>query len=294
MKRATTVQTRRIGSHDVSAIGLGEMPMSVPSRPDEARSIATIHTALDAGVRLIDTANAYCLSDEEFGHGERLVAKALASYGGAADSVLVATKGGALRPDGRWEHDGRPEAIRAACEASLGRLGVDRIGLWQHHRPDPKVDYADTLGAVRGLYDDGLIEMAGISNTDVEQIQLAQQILGESLVSVQNQFSPAFRSSEDELAYCAEQGLAFLPWSPLGGISKAADLGSRFAPFQQVAQAHDVSPQQVALAWSLAKAPVVIPIPGASRPETILDSLAALDLQLSADELATLDGTGVQ
>ena len=286
------MQTRRIGSHEVSAIGLGEMPMSVPTRPDEAQSIRTIHAALDAGVTLIDTANAYCLNNDEFGHGERLVAKALASYSGNRDAVLVATKGGALRPGGRWEHDGRPEAIRAACEASLGRLGVDTIGLWQHHRPDPKVDYADTLGAVRKLYDDGLIAMAGISNTDVDQIKLAQQILGDALVSVQNQFSPAFRSSEDELAYCADQNLAFLPWSPLGGISKAGDLGSRFAPFQQVARDCGVSPQRVALAWSLAKAPVVIPIPGASRPETILDSLGALDLELDEAQMQALDATG--
>ncbi|MET7486471.1 aldo/keto reductase [Streptomyces sp. NPDC005538] len=283
------MDTRRIGDVEVGAIGLGGMPMSIEGRPDEARSLATIHAALDAGVTLIDTADAYHLHADEVGHNETLIAKALASHDRGAD-VLVATKGGHLRPgDGSWTLDGRPEYLKEACEASLRRLGVEAIGLYQFHRPDPRVPYADSVGAVRELLDEGKIRLAGISNADPEQIRLANDILGGRLVSVQNQFSPAFRSSEPELELCDELGIAFLPWSPLGGIARAGELGSAYAPFARIAERHGVSPQRVCLAWMLAKSPVVVPIPGASRPETIRDSAAAPELALSQNEFAELD-----
>ncbi|MDQ0936217.1 aldo/keto reductase [Streptomyces turgidiscabies] len=283
------MHTRRIGDVEVSAIGLGGMPMSIEGRPDEARSLATVHAALDAGLTLIDTADAYHLHADDVGHNEALIAKALASHERGAD-VLVATKGGHLRPgDGSWTLDGSPAHIKEACEASLRRLGVEAIGLYQFHRPDPKVPYAESVGAVRDLLDEGKIRMAGISNADPAQIRLANEILGGRLVSVQNQFSPAFRSSEPELRLCDELGIAFLPWSPLGGISRAGGLGSAYAPFARIAEAHGVSPQRVCLAWMLAKSPVVVPIPGSSRPETIRDSAAAVDLVLSAEESAELD-----
>ncbi|WP_042404134.1 aldo/keto reductase [Streptacidiphilus carbonis] len=284
------MQARSIGDVQVGAIGLGGMPMSIEGRPDEERSVATIHAALDAGVTLIDTADAYHLTATDVGHNEVLIARAVAGYGGDTSAVLIATKGGHLRPgDGSWTQNGDPEYLKQACDASLKRLGVEAIGLYQFHRPDPKVPYADSVGAIRDLLDAGKIRYAGISNANPEQIRQANEILGGRLVSVQNQFSPAFRSSEPELELCAELGIAFLPWSPLGGISNAGQLGSRFDVFQQVGQAHGVSPQQVCLAWMLAKAPVVIPIPGSSRPETIRDSVAAADLQLSSEELARLD-----
>ncbi len=283
------MQTRRIGDQEVSAIGLGGMPMSIEGRPDRQRSIATIHAALDAGVTFIDTADAYHLHADDVGHNESLIAEALSSYGGATDDVLVATKGGHLRPgDGSWTLNGRPEYLKQACEASLKRLGVDAIGLYQFHRPDPEVPYEESVGAIRDLLDEGKIRMAGISNATPERIRLSQDILGGRLVSVQNQFSPAFQSSRPELDLCDEMGIAFLPWSPLGGISKASGLGDRFAAFQQVADAHGVSPQQVCLAWMLALSPVVVPIPGSSRPETIKDSAQAVDLQLTPEELQQL------
>ncbi|MFI1091577.1 aldo/keto reductase [Streptomyces sp. NPDC020917] len=282
------MQTRRIGTVQVSAIGLGGMPMSIEGRPDEARSVATIHAALDAGVTLIDTADAYHLLAGEVGHNETLIAKALASHPRGTD-VLVATKGGHLRPgDGSWTLDGRPEYLKEACEASLKRLGVEAIGLYQFHRPDPSVPYAESVGALAELLDEGKIVMAGISNANPGQIRQAQEVLGGRLVSVQNQFSPAYRSSQPELELCDELGIAFLPWSPLGGISGAGSLGSRFAPFAEVAQAHGVSPQRVCLAWMLALSPVVVPIPGSSRPETVRDSAQAPDLVLSREEIALL------
>ncbi len=284
------MQTRTIADAKVSAIGLGEMPMSIEGRPDEARSIATVHAALDAGVTLIDTADSYHIHADEVGHGETLVAKALRSYGSGTSGVLVATKGGHLRPgDGSWTVDGRPEHLRRACEASLRRLGVDAIGLYQFHRPDPRVPYAESVGAIRDLLDEGKIVRAGISNANPEQIRQAQEILGGRLASVQNQFSPRFRSSEPELDLCDELGIAFLPWSPLGGISSASRLGDRHHVFAEVARQVGATPQQVTLAWMLAKSPVVVPIPGSSRPETIRASVAAVDLQLSPEQVARLD-----
>ena len=203
--------------------------------------------------------------------------------------MLVATKGGHLRPgDGPWARNGRPEYLKEAAKASARRLRVDSIGLYQFHRPDPSVPYADSIGAIRDLLDDGVIEMAGISNADIAQIDEANAILGGRLVSVQNQFSPAFRSSLDELEHCAALGIAFLPWSPLGGIRRAGEVGELHSAFQTVADAHGVSPQQIALAWELALAPVVIPIPGASRPESIRDSVRAVELTLAEDELQAL------
>ncbi|MET9560794.1 aldo/keto reductase [Streptomyces tauricus] len=284
------MQTRTIGDVRVGAIGLGGMPMSIEGRPDEARSVAAVHAALDAGVTLFDTADAYHRDAHEVGHNESLIARAVASYGGDTSDVLIATKGGHLRPgDGSWTLNGSPEHLKTACDASLERLGVEAIGLYQFHRPDPKVPYAESVGAIRDLLDAGKIRFAGISNADPDQIRQANEILGGRLVSVQNQFSPAFRSSEPELELCAELGIAFLPWSPLGGISKAGELGSRYAAFAEVAGEHGVSAQQVCLAWILAKAPVTIPIPGSSRPETIRDSAAAASLSLSPKELSRLD-----
>jgi aryl-alcohol dehydrogenase-like predicted oxidoreductase len=283
----TGMPTRRLGGLQVGAIGLGEMPMSLAGRPDEDRSIRTIHAALDAGVTLIDTADAYCLDGSEIGHGERLVRKALDAWPGDRDRVLVATKGGHTREGREWGLDGRPEHLRQACEASLRALGVDAIGLYQLHRPDPKVPLLESVGAMAELEAAGKVRLVGLSNVSVDQIRQARQVV--EVASVQNELSPRFRRSEGELAFCAAERIAFLPWSPLGGIGRGRDMGGRHAAFAEVAAAHGVSPQQVALAWELAKAPVVIPIPGASRPETITDSAAAAFLRLSADDLARLD-----
>lgn len=282
------MELRRVGDRKVSAIGLGAMPMSVREHNDEDRAMATIHAALDAGVTLIDTADAYSPDEATFGHNEDVVAKALKRYGAGPDDVLVATKGGHTRNGKAWELNGRPEYLREACIASIRRLGVERIGLYQHHRPDPEVDYAETLGGMRALLDEGLIEMAGISNADPDQIRLARDIIGDGFTAVQNQFSPAFRSSQPEIDLCQQLGLAFLAWSPLGGMSDAADLGSRWQRFRELAEKYDVSPQQVCLAWELSLSGTMIPIPGASRPKSVLDSVRAVDLRLDPEDLADL------
>ncbi|RZB16579.1 aldo/keto reductase [Streptomyces sp. F001] len=291
------MQYRTLGGLRVSAIGLGAMPLSIEGRPDAARALATVHAALDAGVTLLDTADSYHLPGAGPGHNEHLLARALATYGGDTTDVLVTTKGGRGRPsDGSWTTTGSARHLKAAAEASLKRLRVEAIGLYQLHKPDPAVPFEESVGALRELLDEGKIRLAGVSNTDTGQIRRARAILGDRLVSVQNQYSPAVRNSEAELRLCAELGLAFLPWSPLGGISRSSLDGpsrpagtDRFGAFHAVAKERGVSPQQVCLAWLSAKSPTVIPIPGASRPETIGDSAAAADLVLSTEELARLD-----
>jgi aryl-alcohol dehydrogenase-like predicted oxidoreductase len=291
------VQQRSIGNDvvgrvSVGAIGLGAMPLSTKEdRPSREDAVATVHAALDAGVTLIDTADAYSWDESEFGHNELLVARALASYGSGADDVLVATKGGHTRDGREWGLDGSPSYLRQACEASLKRLGVEAIGLYQFHRPDPDTPWEESMAGLRHLYDAGLVRMLGVSNADIAQIDVARSILGDALVSVQNQFSPGWRFSADELAHCAAHGLAWLPWSPFGGISAAGSLDAAAPAFSDVADELGVSVYQVTLAWHLAQADVVVPIPGASRPASIRDSAAAADLTLTEEQLAHLNAT---
>jgi aryl-alcohol dehydrogenase-like predicted oxidoreductase len=286
------MRQRPIGNRTVSCIGLGEMPLSIEGRPDRRQAIATIHASLDTGVTIIDTADAYSLGVQEHGHGERLVAEALAAYGGPTDDVLVATKGGHRRPgDGSWTVHGDPAYIKEACEASLKALGVDAIGLYQYHRPDPSIPWAESVGALADLLDEGKILMAGVSNATVAQIDEAQLVLNGRLVSVQNEFSPRFRSSENELEHCEGLGIAFIPWSPMGGIGRSDRIEGNFPAFADVAKEVGASPQQVTLAWMLAKGSRVIPIPGSSRPETAIASAAAADITLTPDQVARLDAS---
>ena len=266
------------------------MPLSTkPDRPSPEDAEKTVHAALDAGVTLIDTADAYSHGEDDFGHNEELIARALRSYGGDASSVLVATKGGHTRTGTEWTLDGSPGYLRRACEASLRRLGVEAIGLYQFHRPDPSTPWEESMGAMRSLADAGLVRMVGISNADVAQIDAAREIVGDALVSVQNQFSPGYRSSHGELEHCAAHGLAFLPWSPFGGVSSAGSLDAEAPEFAAVADELGVSVHQVTLAWHLAQADVVLPIPGASRPSSVTDSACAADLRLSDAQLARLN-----
>ncbi|MBV7698752.1 aldo/keto reductase [Streptomyces sp. TRM70350] len=289
------MQYRTIGNTTVSAVGMGAMPLSIEGRPDQERAIATIHAALDAGVTLIDTADSYHWHAGERGHNELLISRALARYGSDTSGVLVATKGGRGRPgDGSWTVTGTPGHLKRAAEASRKRLGVEAIGLYQLHKPDPAVPWADSVGALLELLEVGTIRAVGISNVNTAQIREAHAILGDGLVSVQNQYSPAVRGSEPELRLSTELGLAFLPWSPLGGIARSSLDGpsgptSTGTAFHRIAAERGVSPQQIALAWLLHRSPAMIPVPGASRPVSIQDSARAAELELSAAELAQLD-----
>ncbi len=284
-----------LGKHEVGAIGLGLMTFDQTGTQPRDQLAATVRAALDAGVTLFDSADAYGpgreLGAQTQGANERLIAGLLDELG-VRDQVLLATKGGHVRvgDDATWELDSSRDYLKKAVDDSLSRLGVEQIALYQHHRPDPDVAYPEVLDTLKEIHASGKVEMIGLSNANPEQIRLGKQVLGDALVSVQNQFSPAFRSSRPEIDVCEELGLAFLPWGPLGGLSSAKDVGEQHAAFAEIAEAHGVSPQRVTLAWELAQSPCVIPIPGAKRPESITDSAAAADLELSEEELARLDG----
>jgi aryl-alcohol dehydrogenase-like predicted oxidoreductase len=299
---------RRLGDRTVSAVGLGCMPLSNGRMVGEReRAVATVHAALDAGVTLLDTANIYAPAWDQMGHNEALVGEALRSWAASSEDrgrVLVTTKGGITRGPGEtWGRDASPDALRRACEASLRALGVDVIDLYQLHRLDPSIPVVDQIGALLDLQQRGLVRMVGVSNVNGAEWQVATEVAGtpgpesspdagRGLVSVQNEFSPRYRADADVLAATGEAGVAFLPWSPLGGASEAAEVGSRYAAVAEVAAAHGVSPQRVVLAWLLSLSPTVVPIPGSTRPQTILDSVAAASLPLSDDERRLIDATG--
>jgi aryl-alcohol dehydrogenase-like predicted oxidoreductase len=284
------MQTRPLGpdAPAVSAVGFGAMPLSLPGRPDEAEAIRVLHAALDAGMTLVDTADVYCIDGGEIGHNERLVAKALRAWGGYRDGVTVATKGGIIRPEGRWEQNGRPEHLHRACEASLRALGTDCIALYQLHRPDENVPLAESVGALADLRREGKIRWVGLSNVTVEEIRTASAIV--PVTTVQNRLNPFFREALETgvLAHCAREGIGFLAYSPVGGGRLNLKLPTMDA-LRPIAEAHGASPHAVVLAWVLAQGPTAILIPGARTVAHALDSVRAASLALTPDELAAID-----
>jgi aryl-alcohol dehydrogenase-like predicted oxidoreductase len=291
------MKQRMLAGRQVSAIGLGAMPLSMNNdkeTPSHEDAIATVHAALDAGITFIDTADVYAPAWNEIGHNERIVGEAVSTWGGDTTDVLIATKGGITRSDGEvWGRDGNASYLRHAVEKSLENLGVDVIDLYQYHRPDRWLVYGEVMATLATLQQEGLIRAIGISNASVEEIEIAQQVLGDgNLASVQNEFSPRHPGSIDELRHCGKHGVAFLPWSPLGGTGGGArSVGNRSSAFAELGERRGVSPQQVVLAWELALDPHVIPIPGARRAASIVDSAKAADLELSADDVAALSAS---
>ncbi|MDA8377253.1 MAG: aldo/keto reductase [Planctomycetia bacterium] len=286
------MQTRQLGKTGltVSCIGLGAMPMSVPTtRPAEADAIRVIHHAVDCGVTLIDTADSYCLDDSEPGHNERLIGKALADLPPSKrEGLVVATKGGLVRPQGRWERDGSPKHLRAVCEASLKNLRTDCITLYQYHRIDPKYSLAESLGCLNQMRQEGKIRFIGVSNFSVMELEAAEAVV--DIVSVQNEYSRRHRQPETDgvLQYTQARNLAFLAWSPLNGIGGAKTLGDFEPLLESIAASHHVSIYQVVLAWLMAQGPQIIAIPGASRPQSIEDSARACRLKLRPEEIEAL------
>lgn len=276
------------GAPDVSVVGLGGMHLSIDGRPDEATALRVMHRALDAGATIIDTADVYCMDDADLGHNERLIAKALRTWGGRRDTVVVATKGGMTRPGGRWERNGRPEHLRRACDRSLKALETDRIDLYQLHAPDPEVPFTESVGALVELQRVGKIRWIGVSNVTARDIAAVARLT--SLVSVQNRLNPFFREavSGGVVAECARRGVGFLAYSPVGGGRLNKKLPGHPA-LQPIARSHGVSPHVVVLAWVLAQGETVIAIPSARTPAHAADSLTAHDIQLSAAELAAID-----
>jgi aryl-alcohol dehydrogenase-like predicted oxidoreductase len=284
------MRTRALGpgAPDVAVVGLGGMHLSITGRPDEATALRVIHAALDAGATLLDTADVYCLDDADIGHNERLIAKALHTWGGRRDAVVVATKGGMIRPGGRWERNGRPEHLRRACDRSLKALGTERIDLYQLHAPDPEVPFTESVGALVELQRAGKIRWIGVSNVTVQDIGAAARLT--PIVAVQNRLNPFFREalSGGVVAECARRGLGFLAYSPVGGGRLNKKL-SDHPVLQPIARRHAVSPHAVVLAWVLAQGETVIAIPSARTPAHAADSLTAADVQLSPAELAAID-----
>ena len=283
------MQQRRLGpdAPEVGAVGYGGMHLSIADRPPEDQAIRAIHAALDAGVTLIDTADVYCLDDADLGHNERLIARALREWRGDRDRVVVATKGGMTRPGGRWEHDGRPAHLREACERSLRALGVDQIALYQLHAPDPAVPFEESVGALARLREAGKIRRVGLSNVTADQIEAALRIV--PVTSVQNRLNPFFPEAltDGVLRRCAEHGLGFLAYSPVGGGRLNRKLPEH-PVVSAVARRRNASPHAVVIAWVLSRGPGVIPIPSARTPAHAADAAAAAELRLTDADLHDL------
>ena len=276
---------------NVSALGFGAMHFSLSGRPPEAQGLDVLHRVLDLGVTFIDTADAYCRDETDKHHNERIIQKALATYPGDASRVVVATKGGIMRPGGSWTRNGNPDHLRQTIRESHAALGGDRpISLWQHHAVDPNYSVDVSLEPVREAVRDGLIRFVGVSNYSVEQIERAREVV--EVVSVQNQYSPWHRRPERDgvLAYCEAEGLTFLPWSPLGGSSRAKRL-DQIDALATLAREKGISPQRLVIAWLMARSPCILPIPGSSRRDNTEDLLAAVDVTLTEDEVQRIGCT---
>jgi len=291
-----TLQTRKIADLTVSLVGLGCMPLSNIKMVDHReQAIATIHHAINSGITLLDTANVYSPTWDTFGHNETLVAEAVRTYSGSADisKVVIATKGGIIKPaDNVVERDGTREGLLKACEASLKRLNTSSIELYQFHRHDPSVTYTEQMLSLKALKDAGMVKRIGLSNAQGPELAVALEILGGpndgGVVSIQNEYSPRYRGEQDVLDKCTELGIAFLPWSPLGGAAQAGEVGSRYSDFAAVATEVGATAQEVVLAWLLALTPVMIPIPGATKTATVDSIIRSSALKLTSAQVERL------
>ena len=267
------------GDLRVNRLGFGAMRITgkgiwgEPENPEEARAV--LKRAVELGINLIDTADSYGPHVSE-----RLIGETLHPY---PEDLVIATKGGLLRDGpGQWRRDARPEHLREACEGSLKRLKLDRIDLYQLHRIDPRVPAEEPLGALAELREEGKIRHIGLSEVSVEQIQRAQQIV--PIVSVQNRYNLTDRDSEDVLDFCEREGIGFIPWFPLA----TGNLARPGGPLDEIATRYGASPGQVALAWLLWRSPVILPIPGTSSVEHLVENVAAASLELNEEEFAEL------
>lgn len=304
------ITQRALGPYSVSAIGMGCMPLSFPhdrspdliNQPDVA--IAVIHAALDAGITLLDTADIYAPSWNSMGHNEILVGKALATWNATAEKkskVIITTKGGITREaDGSMFGKGGRNASKhylyRAVEASAYKLGLDKIPLWQHHRTDPDLSYEEQFENVMTLKEHGYVAEIGLSNVNAQMLRHAIKAGGTpaqgGIISVQNEFSPNYRHWADVIDICTEYGIAYLPWSPLGGGGNFKKIATgEIGAFKSMADSKGASPYALTIAWHLHQFPTAMPIPGASKASSILDSLKGLEIALTETEVAELNAS---
>ena len=272
---------------EVFPIGLGAMPLGIRGSLPLKDAADVIHAAIDAGMNFIDTANVYCTDNQDLGLNERTIASALKSID--SDNVIVATKGGLVRPQGRWERRGSPQDLRGACEKSLVDLGVEAITLYQLHAPDSLVPFAESVGELARLKSEGKILNVGLSNVDRNLIEEAMSIV--TIASVQNRCSALYRRDFQNglIDYCREQSITYIAYSPMGGGSNHVTL--RDEPvLSELAEAHEVTAYQIVLAWLLEKSGNILPIPGASRISSAVSSANAVNVSLSAEDIARIDG----
>lgn len=273
----------RIGGEiEVHRLGFGAMRLTGPGiwgpPVDRAEAIRTLKRVPDLGINFIDTADSYGPHVSE-----QLIREALYPY----DGILIATKAGLRRPSpGQWERDGRPEYLRQQAIKSRERLGLEQIGLWQLHSIDPKVPRDEQFAVIKSLQEDGIIRHAGLSNVTVDDIKAASKMF--KVATVQNRYNLVDRGSEDVLNYCEENGIGFIPWFPLaaGRLVKAGSI------LDTVANAHNATPGQIALAWVLKRSPVMLPIPGTSKVTHLEENVAAVKIELSDEEFDSLDREG--
>jgi pyridoxine 4-dehydrogenase len=264
------------GDLTVNRMGFGAMRITGRGiwgdPPDRDRAQATLRRAVELGVNFIDTANSYGPEVSE-----ALIADTLHPY---PDDLVIATKGGLVRPGpGRWTPDGRPEHLRASCEDSLRRLKLEQIPLYQLHRPDPKVPYAESVGALAELKNEGKIRHIGLSNVSEAQLREAERLV--PVVSVQNRYNASDRSSESMVDLCDQESIAFLPWAPIQD-------GDKIVPVRTAARNHGVNTRQVILAWLLARSPRMLPIPGTGSPEHLNENVGAASIQLTNQEVTAI------
>ena len=264
------------GDLTVNRMGFGAMRVTGEGiwgdPPDRDRAFATLRKAVELGVNFIDTADSYGPETSE-----HLIAGALYPY---PDDLVIATKGGLIRPaPGRWDPDGRPEHLRKACEGSLRRLRLEQIPLYQFHRPDPNVPFAESVGEIAALKAEGKIRHVGLSNVNEEQLREAQAIV--PIVSIQNRYNVTDRSSQSMVDLCEEESIVFLPWAPIQEAERKPQV-------LQAARSRGVTEHQVVLAWLLASSPAILPIPGTGSPEHVAENVAAASIDLTGDELKAI------
>lgn len=273
----------------ISRIGFGGMHLSIQGRPEREPAKRVVQRALELGVNFFDTADVYCLGDADLHHNEVLIREAIDEHQGFRPAeIVIATKGGMTRPDGRWARNGRPKHLRQACERSMKALRTDSIDLYQLHVPDPEVPFEDSVGEISRLHEQGKVRAVGLSNVTEEHIRTAHAIV--EIASVQNRFNPWDRGDEESglIRFCDEQGITYLPYSPVGG-GRRVHLLRACEPLQAIGARFDASPEEVVLAWILSKSPRLVPIPSATRTASLESSVRAQEIHLDPDTVAEVE-----